>query len=62
MVLKQDDVQLILNQLMGLPLEVTDDFEFDEDLEDSYEELAKDLVQDYLDKEKESIQKIKKFF
>lgn len=29
-------------------------------LEDSYEELAKDLVQDYLDKEKESIQKIKK--
>ncbi|MDY3791653.1 MAG: flagellar motor switch protein FliN [Oscillospiraceae bacterium] len=30
LVLKQDDVQLILNQLMGLPLEVTDDFEFDE--------------------------------
>lgn len=29
-------------------------------LEDSYEELAKDLVQDYLDKEQESIQKIKK--
>lgn len=30
LVLKQDDVQLILNQLMGLPLETTDDFEFDE--------------------------------
>lgn len=30
LVLKQNDVQLILNQLMGLPLEVTDDFEFDE--------------------------------
>lgn len=30
LVLKQADVQLILNQLMGLPLEVTDDFEFDE--------------------------------
>ncbi len=30
MVLKQDDVQLMLNQLMGLPLEVTDDFVFDE--------------------------------
>ena len=30
MVLKQDDVQMILNQLMGLPLEVTDDFVFDE--------------------------------
>jgi flagellar motor switch protein FliN/FliY len=30
MVLKQNDVQLILNQLMGQPLEVTDDFEFDE--------------------------------
>ena len=30
LILKQDDVQLILNQLMGLPLEVTDDFEFDE--------------------------------
>lgn len=30
LVLKQDDVQLILDQLMGLPLEVTDDFEFDE--------------------------------
>lgn len=30
MVLKQDDVQLILNQLMGLPLVVTDDFVFDE--------------------------------
>lgn len=29
-------------------------------LEDSYEELAKDLVQDYLDKEQESVQKIKK--
>lgn len=29
-------------------------------LEDSYEELAKDLVQDYLDKEQENIQKIKK--
>lgn len=30
MVLKQNDVQLILNQLMGLPLVVSDDFEFDE--------------------------------
>lgn len=30
LVLKQNDVQLILNQLMGLPLVVTDDFEFDE--------------------------------
>ena len=30
LVLKQADVQMILNQLMGLPLEVTDDFEFDE--------------------------------
>jgi flagellar motor switch protein FliN len=30
LVLNQNDVQLILNQLMGLPLEVTDDFEFDE--------------------------------
>ncbi|MDE7234860.1 MAG: chemotaxis protein CheC, partial [Ruminiclostridium sp.] len=30
MVLKQDDVQLILNQLMGMPLVVTPDFEFDE--------------------------------
>lgn len=30
LVLKQNDVQLILNQLMGLPLEITDDFEFDE--------------------------------
>lgn len=30
LILKQNDVQLILNQLMGLPLEVTDDFEFDE--------------------------------
>ena len=30
MVLKQDDVQMMLNQLMGLPLEVTDDFVFDE--------------------------------
>jgi hypothetical protein len=29
-------------------------------LEDSYEELAKDLVQDYLDKKQESVQKIKK--
>ena len=31
LILKQNDVQLILNQLMGLPLEVTDDFEFDEE-------------------------------
>ena len=30
MVLKQDDVQLILNQLMGNPLAVSPDFEFDE--------------------------------
>lgn len=30
MVLKQSDVQLMLNQLMGLPLEVTEDFQFDE--------------------------------
>lgn len=30
MVLKQDDVQLILNQLMGQPLVVSPDFEFDE--------------------------------
>ncbi len=30
LILKQRDVQLILDQLMGLPLEVTDDFEFDE--------------------------------
>lgn len=30
LVLKQNDVQLILNQLMGLPLEITDDFQFDE--------------------------------
>lgn len=30
LVLKQNDVQLILNQLMGMPLEVTDDFKFDE--------------------------------
>ncbi|MGN0665188.1 MAG: flagellar motor switch protein FliN [Huintestinicola sp.] len=30
LVLKQEDVQLILCQLMGMPLEVTDDFEFDE--------------------------------
>ncbi len=30
LVLKQNDVQMILNQLMGLPLEVTDDFQFDE--------------------------------
>ena len=28
--LRQDDVQLILNQLMGMPLVVTPDFEFDE--------------------------------
>jgi len=30
LVLKQNDVQLILDQLMGLPLEVTEDFQFDE--------------------------------
>ncbi|MCL2019930.1 MAG: flagellar motor switch phosphatase FliY [Oscillospiraceae bacterium] len=30
MLLRQDDVQLILNQLMGQPLEVSPDFEFDE--------------------------------
>lgn len=30
MVLKQDDVQLILNQLMGNPLTISPDFEFDE--------------------------------
>lgn len=30
MILKQDDVQLILNQLMGQPLELQPDFEFDE--------------------------------
>lgn len=30
LVLKQNDVQLILDQLMGLPLEITDDFKFDE--------------------------------
>jgi flagellar motor switch protein FliN/FliY len=30
MILKQSDVQLMLNQLMGLPLVVTDDFVFDE--------------------------------
>lgn len=30
LVLKQNDVQLILDQLMGLPLEITDDFQFDE--------------------------------
>ena len=30
LVLKQNDVQLILDQLMGLPLEVSDDFKFDE--------------------------------
>ncbi len=30
MILKQSDVQLILNQLMGMPLEVSDDFVFDE--------------------------------
>ena len=30
MILKQNDVQLILNQLMGMPLVVTEDFKFDE--------------------------------
>lgn len=30
MILKQDDVQLILNQLIGMPLEVSPDFKFDE--------------------------------
>lgn len=30
MVLKQSDVQLMVCRLMGMPLEVTDDFEFDE--------------------------------
>lgn len=30
LVLKQNDVQLILNQLMGMPLELSDDFQFDE--------------------------------
>ena len=30
LVLKQNDVQMMVNQLMGLPPEVTDDFEFDE--------------------------------
>jgi flagellar motor switch protein FliN/FliY len=30
MLLKQDDVQMILNQLMGQPLELQPDFEFDE--------------------------------
>lgn len=30
MVLKQDDVQLMLNQLMGMPMVVTEDFVFDE--------------------------------
>lgn len=30
LVLKQNDVQLILDQLMGLPLEITEDFQFDE--------------------------------
>ncbi len=30
MILRQDDVQMILNQLMGQPLVVTPDFEFDE--------------------------------
>lgn len=30
MVLRQDDVQLILNQLMGMPLVVSKDFQFDE--------------------------------
>ncbi|MCL2633514.1 MAG: flagellar motor switch phosphatase FliY [Oscillospiraceae bacterium] len=30
MLLKQDDVQMILNQLMGQPLEIQPDFEFDE--------------------------------
>ncbi len=30
MILKQDDVQMILNQLMGMPLELSPDFVFDE--------------------------------
>lgn len=30
LVLKQNDVQLMINKLMGLPLEISDDFEFDE--------------------------------
>ncbi|MFT3951387.1 MAG: flagellar motor switch phosphatase FliY [Oscillospiraceae bacterium] len=30
MVLKQSDVQMILNQLMGMPLVITEDFQFDE--------------------------------
>jgi len=30
LLLKQDDVQMILNQLMGQPLELSEDFEFDE--------------------------------
>lgn len=30
MILKQDDVQLILNQLIGMPLEISPDFKFDE--------------------------------
>ena len=30
LILKQNDVQLILNQLMGMPLVVTEDFKFDE--------------------------------
>lgn len=30
LVLKQNDVQLILDQLMGMPLELSDDFQFDE--------------------------------
>lgn len=30
MILKQDDVQLILNQLMGKPPVISPDFEFDE--------------------------------
>lgn len=30
LILKQNDVQLMLNQLMGLPLVVTEDFKFDE--------------------------------
>ena len=30
LILKQEDIQLILNQLMGMPLVVSDNFEFDE--------------------------------
>ena len=30
MILKQDDVQMILNQLIGMPLELSPDFKFDE--------------------------------